>query len=119
MTLNHHAPNNSPMYSKGCSRPQATKKEQRGRGRRRETDRDTERPCKLTGGDVQADDILVGDLIQVLAQPADSVAVGHDKDPLPPLDGRGDLLFPLHQEAVLRQLRRYAEQYAQNQGAQA
>lgn len=58
-----------------------------------------------TCGDVKAGDLVVGDLVQVLAQTAEGVAVSHDQDLLSALDGGGDLVLPLDQEAVLRQLR--------------
>lgn len=59
---------------------------------------------QITCGDVQPRDVVVGDFVEVLAQTADGVAVGHDQDALSALDCRGDFVLPLHEEAVLCQL---------------
>lgn len=64
-------------------------------------------PCvfSLTGGDVQACDVLVGDAVEVLAEATDGVAVDRDQHALDALDDGGDLRLPRRQETVLRELR--------------
>lgn len=58
----------------------------------------------LTRGDVETGDDVIWDLIQVLAEPPDRVAVRGDEDTLSRHDVRDNGLLPLHQESVLGQL---------------
>lgn len=59
----------------------------------------------LTGRDVQARDVIVGDVVEVLAKAADGVTMCRNQNALAALDGGDNIRVPRRQEAVLRQLR--------------
>jgi len=51
-------------------------------------------------GDVQADDLVVGDVVQVFDQRAQAVAVRRDDDTLAGLDGRRNHVIPVGQDPI-------------------
>ena len=61
------------------------------------------------GRDVQLDDVLVGDVVEILDQRAQRVAVRRDQHPLAGVNRRRDRLVPVRQESRDRVLQRLGQ----------
>ena len=61
------------------------------------------------GGNVEADDLFVGDVVEVLDEGAEAIAVGGDDDALAVLEGGDDRFVPVGEEAGDRVLEAFGE----------